>query len=326
MRTTSVGALGAALASAACGGTDPSQSANVAGTRASSEIAGCPVFPADDPWNEDISAAPVDPASDAFLARMAPERALRLGFGVEPFYGIPVTVVPSDQPEVPITFGTDGLDYSAESDRGPFPIPLDAPIQGGRPGQDATEGDRHMVVVQEGTCRAFELFNAERTGDGFRASSAVWWDLRAPSWPRRPPGWTSADGAGLPLLPGLIRWEEASTGTIAHAIRFTAPAVRRAYVAPANHCGPTNDARLPPFGTRLRLRADFDLSPYTGATRTILEALQRYGMILADVGTPWTLGGTSDPGFADTVRQLRAHPVPGSAFEVVRLGAVRTDC
>ncbi len=288
-------------------------------------IAGCPVFPADDPWNQDVSGLPVDPASDSLIARMQPERRLHFGFGVEEYYGVPITVVPADQPLIPIEFGTDGLDYSDQSDQGPFPIPRDVHIQGGsRDSPDPSGGDRHVVVVQEGTCRAFELFDTERAGDGLRVASAVWWDLRAPSWPRRPEGWTSADGAGLPLVAGLIRWDEASSGAIRHAIRFTAPRARNAFVPPANHCGPDADPSLPPMGTRLRLKAGFDLSPYSGAARAVLEALQRYGMILADVGTPWTLGGTSDPGFADAIRQLRDHPVPGSAFEVVELGDVHT--
>lgn len=290
-------------------------------------IGGCPLFPADDPWNQDVSGLPVDPSSGALVARMEPQKPLHFGFGVEEFYGVPITIVPPDQPLVPIEFGTDGVDYSDESDRGPFPIPRDVHIQGGsRDSPDPAIGNRHLVVVQQGTCRAFELFNAERTSDGFRASSAVWWDLRARSSPRRPAGWTSADGAGLPLVAGLIRWDEVSEGAIRHAVRVTAPRARRAYVEPANHCGPDANPALPPFGARLRLRADFDLSPYRGAARTILEALQRYGMILSDVGTAWTLGGTSDPGFADAIRQLRAHPVPGSAFEVVQLGDVRTGC
>jgi hypothetical protein len=289
-------------------------------------FAGCPVFPTDDPWNQDVSDRPVDPASASLIAAIGRDAPLRLGFGAEEeFYGTPVTVVPPDQPPATIAYGTDGLDYSHESDRGPFPVPLDAPIQGGSDQHpDPSGGDRHVVVVQTGTCRAFELFNAVRIPGGFRVTSSVWWDLR--SSPSRPPGWTSADGAGLPILPGLVRWDEASSGTIRHALRFTAPRVRNAWVPPANHCGPHADPALPPFGARVRLRADFDVSGYGVAGRTILEALKRHGMILADVGTAWTLGGTSDPGFAEAIRELRDRPVPGSAFEVVELGPLRTDC
>lgn len=299
---------------------------DVAPDRARSpEIAGCPVFPPDDPWNADVSDAPVDPDSGALVAAIGAGAALRLGFGTEEHYGIPYRVVPADQPLVEIAFGTDGLDYSHESDHGPFPIPLDAAIQGGsRERPDPRGGDRHVVVVQRGSCRLFELFDAVRVDGGYRVASAVAWNLRTS--PSRPAGWTSADGAGLPIFPGLVRWDEVSSGRIAHALRFTAPRVGRGWIAPANHCGPVDDPRLPPFGTRVRLRADFDLSPYTGAARLVLEALRRHGMILADVGAPWTLSGASDPAFGDAVRQLREHPVPGTAFEVVARGAVRTDC
>jgi hypothetical protein len=289
-------------------------------------FAGCPVLPPEDPWNADVSVFPVDPASGALVAAMGAGAPLRLGFGAsERHFGIPVTVVGPEQPPAEIAFGTDGLDFSAESDPGPYPIPLDAPIQGGDgPGRDPAGGDRHVVVVQRGTCLLFELYNAVRVQGGFRVSSAARFDLRAT--PSRPEGFTSADGAGLPIFPGLVRWDEASSGRIAHALRITAPRVRRAFVAPANHCGPIDDPALPPFGTRLRLRGDFDLSAYTGAARTILEALRRHGAIVSDVGAPFTLSGASDPGFADAIRQLRERPVPGSALEVLLLGDVRTGC
>jgi hypothetical protein len=312
----------ASLAVLACGGGTRTGGAPPAGRAASPIVAGCPVFPPDDPWNRDVSRDPVDPASDALLAQMAPDAALDLALGVtEQEYGIPYAVVPADEAPATVAFGTDGLDFSAESDPGPFPIPLDAPIQGGREGdRDPAAGDRHVVVVQSGTCLLFELFNAVRIPGGFRASAAVRWDLRAS--PRRPPGFTSADAAGLPIFPGLLRFDEVAAGRIAHALRFTAPRVRDAYVAPANHCGPERDGRLPPFGARLRLKASFDLAPYSGPARVLLEALARHGLILADQGAPWAITGTTNPGFAEVFRQLRARPVRGSDFEVVLLPAI----
>ena len=289
-------------------------------------FAGCPVLPPDDPWNEDVSALPVDPASDALIAAMAPDEAIKLALGVtEQHYGQPVAVVPPGQPLVPIEYGVEGEDYRSESDPGPFPIPLDVPIQGGSAeSPDPVSGARHVVVVQRETCLLFELYKAVRIPGGFRVASSVRWDLRRT--PSRPPGWTSADAAGLPIFPGLLRWDEVESGEIAHALRFTAPRVRRAYVAPANHCGPNADPSLPPYGTRVRLRADFDVTPYTGPARVLLEALKRHGMILADEGTPWTIGGSTHEGFGEVLRQLRARPVPGRAFEVVRLGTIVTEC
>jgi hypothetical protein len=284
-------------------------------------FAGCPVFPPDHAWNRDISADPVDPASSALLAALG-DGALRIDAGVgEPEFGATVAVVGPEQPPALIEFGTAGEDYRHQSDPGPYPIPPDAPVQGGRPGADPPSGDRHVLVVQRGTCLLYELYQAERIPGGFRVSAAARWDLRTGA--PRPPGWTSADGGGLPILPGLVRDDELAAGRIAHALRFTAPRVRQAYVAPANHCGGVADPSLPPFGTRLRLRADFDLAPYSGPTRVLLEALRRHGMILADQGPAYDLSGTSAPIFADVLRQLREKPVPASAFEVVRLGPVQ---
>jgi hypothetical protein len=288
-------------------------------------FADCPVLPPSDPWNQDVSAAPVDPRSPALIAAMSPAEPLKLALGTtEPYFGQPIVVVPPDQPLVPIAFGTGGEDYSAESDRGPLPIPLDVPIQGGSPEQpDPASGDRHVVVVQRETCALFELYNAERTTSGFRVSAAARFDLRTGA--PRPPGWTSADAAGLPIFPGLLRWEELEAGRIAHALRFTLPAGGGTFVAPANHCAWAHAAD-PPFGTRVRLRADFDETPYAPATRVLLQALKTYGMIFADVGSAWSVSGASHPAFDAVLRELRSKPIPGSAFEVVALGAVVTDC
>jgi hypothetical protein len=288
-------------------------------------IGGCAIFPADNAWNRDVRGDAVAANSAALLSVMSPGNALHLDLGTtEAYYGIPYTVVPSSQPLVPIEFGTDGADYSDESDAGPMPIPLDVAIEGGSPADpDPASGDRHVLVVQQGDCVLYELYNTVRTTTGFRVSSSAKWDLKVNA--TRPPGWTSADAAGLPILPGLLRHDEVASGAIAHALRFTVPRVRRAYVAPAGHCGQYADASLPPYGTRARLRADFPLDAYSGDALVILTALKTYGLILADQGSAWYVTGTSDPAWEDALDQLRAHPVRGSDFELLASGPM-TAC
>jgi hypothetical protein len=288
-------------------------------------IGGCQVFPEDNAWNRDVSSDPVAPTSAAFLSTMSPGNALHLDLGTtEEYYGIPYTVVPADQPLVPITYGTDGADYSDESDPGPMPIPLDAPIEGGSTSDpDPASGDRHVLVVRQGDCTLFELYNAERTASGFRVSSSAIWDLKVNA--TRPPGWTSADAAGLPILPGLLKYDEVLGNRLNHALRFTIPRVRRAYTAPASHCGAYDDPTLPPYGTRVRLKASFDLAPYTGDALVILTAMKRYGLILADQGSAWYITGTSDPRWSDALDQLRQYRVTGNDFEVLQSGPV-TSC
>ena len=317
------------LAAACSAGTapadpDPEIPSNGSSAGLSPRLGGCDIFPADNPWNRDITADPVDPASDALIAAMSPDAALHLDLGTtEEYYGIPYTVVPASQPLVPITYGTGGDDYSDESDPGPMPIPLDAAIEGGSSADpDPASGDRHVLVLQRESCMLYELYNTERLAGGFRVSSSAIWNLTVNH--TRPAGWTSADAAGLPILPGLLRYDEAAAGAITHALRFTTPAVRRAYVAPASHCGSYSDASRPPYGLRVRLKAGFDLSPYSGPARTVLTALQRYGLILADQGSPWYVTGTSNPGWAEVLGQLRDRPVRGRDFQVIRLGSITT--
>jgi len=291
---------------------------------ASASVGGCQIFPNDNPWNRNVSADPVAGNSAALLSVMSPGNALHLDLGTtEEYYGIPFTVVPADQPLVPIEFGTDGVDYGDESDPGPMPIPRDAPIEGGSAAApNPGAGDRHVLVVRQGECVLYELYNAVRTATGFRVSSAARWDLTVNA--ERPAGWTSADAAGLPILPGLLRYEEFAAGAIRHALRFTVPRVRRAYVAPANHCGQYADASLPPYGTRARLRADFSLAAYSGDALVLLTALKTYGLMLADQGSAWYVTGTSDPRWEEALDQLRAHPVRGSDFEVLASGPMKT--
>jgi hypothetical protein len=312
---------------AACGNSaaPPDSGGNGAPAKPATSLGGCTVFPADNAWNRDVSGDPVASNSAALLDQMSPGAPLHLDLGTtEEYYGIPWSVVPADQADVTIEYGTDGANYSAESDPGPMPIPLDAPIEGGSTADPSpSSGDRHVLVIQQGVCILYELYNAVRTASGFRVSASARWDLTINA--TRPAGWTSADAAGLPILPGLLKYTEVASGAINHALRFTVPGVRRAYVAPASHCGQYSDTSLPPYGTRVRLKAGFSLAPYTGDALVILTALRKYGLILADQGSAWYVTGSSDPGWANALDQLRANPVHGSDFEVLQSGAM-TSC
>ena len=276
-------------------------------------LGGCPVFPANNAWNQDISRAPVHPNSAAYIASIGQSGNgfLHADFGGGGEYGIPYLIVPASQPGVPVEF----VDYGDESDPGPYPIPLDAPIEGG--------SDRHTLALQTGSCRLYELFNAEPTASGWRASSGAVFDLRSNAL--RPEGWTSADAAGLPILPGLARYDEPHVnGRITHALRVTVGQTQRGYIHPATHwASSSSDPNRPPMGLRLRLRADFDTSHYTGDARVILEALKTYGLIVADNGTSWYITGAMDPRWNDDdLNQLKT--VPGSAFEAVDTGPIVT--
>ncbi len=275
---------------------------------ASPTLEGCPVFPADNPWNWDISDAPVHPNSDAYIASISQygDTHLHADFGGGGMYGIPYITVGGDQPLVPINF----TDYGDESDPGPYPIPADAPVENG--------GDRHVLVVDTTNCVLYELYNAEFNGVGWDASSGAVFDLLSNRL--RPLYWTSADAAGLPIVPGLVRYDEVAAGEIRHAVRFTVEETQRAFILPATHwASSSDDPSLPPMGLRFRLRPDFDISGYYGQARVILEAMQRYGMIVADNGTSWFITGASDPRWDDEdLDQLKT--VPGDAFEAVWTG------
>jgi len=267
-------------------------------------IGGCPVFPATNAWNRDISRAPVDPRSRRYVAAIGRGLKLHPDFGGGGAYGIPLTVVAPSQPLAPITF-TESPD---ESDPGPYPVPLDARAEGG--------SDRHVLVVQQGTCKLYELFGAQRSGDGWEAGSGATFDLRTGAL--RPRGWTSADAAGLPIAPGLARPDEASSGAIEHALRVTVPRSSRSFRAPARHfASSSSDPNLPPMGLRLRLKRSYSLRGFHGQSRVILTALRRYGLIVADNGSPWFISGTADDRWDDAdLEQIKR--VPGSAFEAVR--------
>jgi hypothetical protein len=303
------------LALAACGGSgdnggngSPTGSSGPPASGTLPNLAGCDVFPADNPWNRDVSQDPVDPSSDAYIASIGASRFLHPDFGSDPSYGIPWTAVPGSQPRVPMSF-----DYSDESDPGPYPFPRDAPIEAG--------GDRHVLVVDRDACRLYETFDSHYVGPGWHCGSGAVFDLRSNAL--RPDGWTSADAAGLPILPGLARLEEVQSGQIRHALRFTTRRTQRGYVHPATHfASDSSDADLPPMGLRVRLKASYDVARFHGMSRVILEALRRYGMFLADNGSDWFVSGETNRAWDDDdLEQLK--DVPGSAFEVVRLGEIR---
>jgi hypothetical protein len=274
---------------------------------------GCPVLPAEDPLNQEIASAPVSPSSAEYIASIGLSGHLHPDFGTNPSYGIPYTVVGPGQAEAPIRFTA----FRAESDPGPYPIPAQAPIEGGgRKGR----GDRHVLVVQEGTCMLYELYKAGRKGAGWKAAAGAVFDLRSSAL--RPEGWTSADAAGLPIFPLLVRHSEVSAGQIDHALRVTVPQTQRGYIHPATHfASSSSDPRLPPMGLRLRLKASYSLAGFHGQSLVILEALKRYGLIVADNGSPWFITGAPDPGWNEgDLAQIKQ--VPGSEFEAVDTGAI----
>ena len=272
---------------------------------------GCPLFPAGNALNRDISHAPVSPDSAAYIASIGANLHLHADFGTNPSYGIPYSVVPRTQPKVPIRFS----EYGAESDPGPYPIPPGAAIEGA-----GEEGDRHVLVLQEGSCKDYELYGASRLGGGWEAGSGAVFNLRSNAL--RPEGWTSADAAGLPILPLLARYPEVRAGRIDHALRVTVSQTQRGYIHPATHLASSNsDPDLPPMGLRLRLEAGFSLADYHGQALVILRALKRYGLIVADNGSSWYITGAPNPGWNDEdLDQLKT--VPGSAFEAVSTGPI----
>lgn len=279
--------------------------------RAAATIGGCPLFPANNVWNADISRLPVAANSATYIASIGLGGHLHPDFGSglyngEPI-GIPYVVVPGTQPRVPVSF-----QYAGESDPGPYPLPTNAPIEGG----SQSTGDRHVLVVARGTCTLYETFASypQQNGSWRAGSGAVW---RLTSNALRPAGWTSADAAGLPILPGLVTYDEVASGVITHALRVTVAQTQRAFLWPARHFASSQRSpNLPPMGLRLRLKASVALSSFPRVDQVILTALKRYGMFVADNGSSWFLSGSPDSRWNnDALHALTA--IPGADFEAV---------
>ena len=271
----------------------------------------CPVFPRDHIWNVAVDQLPVDNSSADFIAAVGGDNPLHADFGSGLYqgspFGIPYTVIGRDQKRVRVKF-----DHRDESDLQNYPIPPDAAIEGG----PSSIGDRHVLLVDRDSCLLYELYDAAPQPDGtWTAGSGAIFDLS--SYGLRPMDWTSADAAGLAILPGLVRFEEVAAGEIRHAIRFTVPKTRNEYIWPARHMSSKiGDPHYPPMGQRFRLRADFDLSPYPAQARVILQAMKTYGMMLADNGSAWYISGTPDDRWDnDALATLRR--VHGSDLEAV---------
>jgi hypothetical protein len=276
-------------------------------TSSASATAACPLFPDTNVWNLPIDDLPVRADSATLIARIGLDEALHPDFSSLDWnggigYGIPFNNVGSDTPRRNVTFK-----WAGESDAGPYPIPKHPKIEGA--------SDRHILMWDRDACDLYELFDARKVDGKWKAGSGAIWDLRSNAL--RPDGWTSADAAGLPILPGLVRWSEVSDGEILHAIRFTAPETRDAHIYPArHHAGIGNSASLPPMGLRVRLKASVDISGFRKQARVILQALKDYGMILADNGSPWYITGAPHANWNDDVLH-DLHQVTGADFEAV---------
>ena len=283
----------------------------------------CSVLSNDNIWNRRIDDLPTDARSDQYIASIGASDTLHADFGSGVWppgsnspIGIPVVEVTEGQPEVTITYTA----YGDESDPGPFPVPADAPIEGG---PDAT-GDRHVIVVDRDACMLYELYRAFPQGNGsWEAMSGAVYDLTSNSL--RPNGWTSADAAGLPIYPGLVTYDEVASGVITHAIRFTAPDTQKAHVWPARHnASNLTGLNYPPMGQRFRLKAGYDVSGYSPQVQVILRAFKEYGLILADNGSPWFISGAPDPRWDNTMLH-EWDDIPGSAFEAVDVSSLMVD-
>jgi hypothetical protein len=283
------------------------------------EVGSCKMFPADDAWNLDISAVAADSAWTDKLQKLVGAAKIHPDYGVDgqDLYGIPLNVVPQTQALAPVSFDW----YPEESDPGPYPFPgPDAVIiEGNSP--RACDGDCHLLVVQQGTCMLYEGYACEYQTDGWHCGNGAKWDLTKPSYGQRQEGWTSADAAGLPIAPGVLRYDEVRAGEVTHALRFTLNCTADKYVKPATHeavpdgCNPANGL---PMGARVRLKADYDLSKLSPSAQVVLRGMQKYGMILADNGSNFYFQGQANPGWTDDdIEPLKQ--VPASAFEVVQM-------
>ena len=313
------GVLAAGPSSAAAGPPSPAAAGSPSPLPSPSSAAACSILPPDNIWHTDVSKLPVSGSSASWVAGIGVSSHAHPDFGSgqidgEPF-GIPVTPVPAGQATVKVSF-----DYAGESDKGPYPIPRTAKVEGG----PQAGGDRHVILLDQRACKAYELYAAKPNSDGsWHAGSGAIYDLRSDKL--RTAGWTSADAAGLPILPGLVRYDEVAAGHVDHAIRITAPRTRDAYVWPARHAASSStDAALPPMGARFRLKAGVDTSHFPPQARAVAEALKHYGAILADNGSPWYLSGTED-GHWDNDALNALKTLKGSDFEAVDATRLMTD-
>jgi hypothetical protein len=288
--------------------------------QAAPSIEGCPVLPSNNVWNTPIDSLPVDLNSSQYINSMGATTGVHPDFGSGTWdggpIGIPFTIVPGTQTRVNITF-----DYADESDPGPYPIPADAAIEGG----SNSTGDRHILVVDKDHCILYETWSTyPQSGGSWHAGSGAVFDLRSNAL--RPSGWTSSDAAGLPVLPGLVRYDEVSSGEIQHALRFTTPKTRKAFVWPARHYASSSTSlTYPPMGQRFRLKANFDISRFSSQVQVILRALKKYGMILADNGSAWYLSGAPDSHWNDGLLLSELGQVKGSDFEAVDESSLMVD-
>jgi len=268
----------------------------------------CTIFPSGNVWNRPVTGLPVARDSQQLLASIGLGSHLHPDFSDHGAYGIPFNVVTNRTPRYRVAF-----QYRAESDPGPYPIPARPKIEGG--------SDRHLILINRDTCRLYELYAATRVGNRWTAGSGAIWNLTSNAL--RPAGWTSADAAGLPILPGLVRYDEIARGAILHALRFTAPVTRRAFIYPARHqAGSTSSPDAPPMGLRIRLKRSVSLAGFAPEVRVILVALRDYGMILADNGSPLYISGVPDPRWNDDqLHQLSR--LTGADFEVVDTSGLR---
>jgi hypothetical protein len=287
------------------------------------QIAGCDIFPGDNIWNTPIDTLPVHANSTNYINSIGAATGLHADFGSGVWppgsnspIGIPYVDVSGSQPNVPITF----VSYPDESDAGPYPVPPDAPIEGG---PDA-DGDRHVIVLDRDNCILYEMFYAfPQAGGSWEAANGAVYNLN--SHTLRPDGWTSGDAAGLPILPGLIRYDEVAAGEIRHAIRFTVPNTQAAHIWPARHdASNLTDVNYPPMGLRLRLRADYNISGFSPENQVILQAFKTYGLILADNGSAWYISGVPDARW-DNDMLNKLDVVIGTDFEVVDVSSLMID-
>ena len=297
------------------GGTGSSNLAcNVMSTGQTASLNGFVPFTSSSLWNTDISSAPVDPSSSSIISNWVGSVNVHPDWGTDPTYGIPYVVVNGSQPLVNINLNA----YGSESDPGPMPVPASAPVEGG----SSSTGDRHVLVLDSGNCFLYELYNSSVNSDGsWNADSTAVWDLVGNE--QRPYTWTSADAAGLPIFPGLVRYDEVAAGKIQHAFRFTLPQTSAAFTPPASHfAANTSDPTAPPMGMCLRLKSSYNISGFSAQMQVILTAMQHYGLILADNGSSLFVTGVSDSRWGSDLDTLKT--VPATAFEVVQMNPVYT--